>query len=318
MSVTKQLFTEKFRPKDLNQLIAPPRIKDLLKRGLVQNLLLYGTQGTGKSSTAFILANPKDDTTMYVNASSEGGVRTVREEIPRFCSAMSLIGGKEQLKCVILDEMDGASDEFFKALRAVMEKYAHVARFVATCNFIQKIPPPVQDRFHLVSFDPIDQEEEEYLIKEYMKRAAIILNAAKIKYSNEILYKMIKNDFPSLRAVLTKIQSLYLSGVQELNETNYFINYDFVDLYKLCLAGPDKPYENYKLVVAEYSSKIDATLDALGIDFIEFLKKEAPAKIDKIPLIIIAVAEHQAQRSMVIDPLITLLSCIYKIQTILK
>lgn len=318
MSVTRELFTEKFRPKDLNQLIAPPRIKDLLKRGLVQNLLLYGTQGTGKTSTAFILANPKDDTTMYVNASSEGGVRTVREEIPRFCSAMSLIGGKEQLKCIILDEMDGASDEFFKALRGVMEKYAHVARFVATCNFIQKIPKPVQDRFHLVSFDPVGKEEEEYLIKEYMKRAAVILNAAKIKYTNEILYKMVKNDFPSIRAVLTKIQSLYLSGVQELNETNYFINYDFVDLYKLCLAGPDKPYENYKLIVAEYSSKIDATLDALGVDFVEFIKKEAPGKIEKIPLIIIAVAEHQAQRTMVIDPLITLLSCIYKIQTILK
>jgi len=318
MSVTKELFTEKFRPKDLNQLIAPPRIKDLLKRGLVQNLLLYGTQGTGKTSTSFILANPKDDTTMYVNASSEGGVKTVREEIPRFCSAMSLIGGKETLKCIILDEMDGASDEFFKALRGVMEKYAHVARFVATCNFIQKIPKPVQDRFHLVSFDPVGKEEEEYLIKEYMKRAALILNAAKIKYTDEILYKMIKNDFPSLRAVLTKIQSLYLSGVQELNKTNYFINYDFVDLFKICLAGPSKPYENYKLIVAEYSSKIDATLDALGIDFVEYLKKEAPNKIDKIPLIIIAVAEHQAQRTLVIDPLITLLSCVYKIQTILQ
>lgn len=318
MSVTKELFTEKFRPKDLNQLIAPPRIKDLLKRGLVQNLLLYGTQGTGKSSTAFILANPKDDTTMYVNASSEGGVRTVREEIPRFCSAMSLMGGKEQLKCIILDEMDGASDEFFKALRGVMEKYAHVARFIATCNFIQKIPEPVQDRFHLVAYDPVNQDEEKYLIGEYMKRASAILKAAKIEYTEEILYKMIKNDFPSFRAVMNKIQSLYLSGVKELNEGNYYINYDFVDLYKLCLAGPDKPYENYKIVVAEYSSKIDATLDALGVDFVEFIKKEAPAKIDKIPLIIIAVAEHQAQRTLVIDPLITLLSCIYKIQTILK
>lgn len=317
MSVVQELFTEKFRPKNLNQLIAPPRIKSLLDKGLVQNLLLYGTQGTGKSSTAFILANPKDDTTMYVNASSEGGVKTVREEIPRFCSAMSLTGGRETLKCVILDEMDGASDEFFKALRGVMEKYAHVARFIATCNFIAKIPLPVQDRFHLVSYDPINQEEEKYLIGEYMKRSAAILDAAKIKYTEDILLKMVKNDFPSLRAVMTKIQSLYLSGVKELNEGNYYINYDYVDLFNLCLAGPDKPYENYKLIVAEYSSRIDDTMSALGIDFVEYLKKEAPAKIEKIPLIIIATAEHQAQRTMVIDPLITLLSLVMKLQMVL-
>ena len=318
MTVVKELFTEKFRPQNLNQLIAPPRIKDVLQRGLVQNLLLYGSHGTGKSSTAFILADRKADTTMYVNASSEGGVKTVREEIPRFCSAISLMGGKESLKCIILDEMDGASDEFFKALRAVMEKYSNVARFVATCNFIDKIPPPVQDRFLLVKYEPVNKEEENFLISEYMKRAAAILNAAKIEYTEEVLEKFIRNDFPSFRAVTTKIQSFYLAGVKELDPSRFNINHDFIDLYKLCLAGPDKPYENYKIVVSEYANKIDDTLNGLGTSFIEYIKKEAPAKVDKIPLIIIAVAEHQAQRTMVIDPLITLLSAIYKIQTILK
>lgn len=111
MSVTRELFTEKFRPKDLNLLIAPPRIKDELSRGLVQNLLLYGSPGVGKSSSLFILANPKDDTTMYVNGSSEGGVETVRRDIPRFCASMSLMGGKEQLKCVIIDECLEESEE---------------------------------------------------------------------------------------------------------------------------------------------------------------------------------------------------------------
>ena len=51
---------------------------------------------------------------------------------------------------------------------------------------------------------------------------------------------------------------------------------------------------------------------------IEYLKNYVPAKLDKVPVIIIAVAEHQAQRTLVIDPLVTLLSCIFKIQTILK
>jgi len=318
MNTVNQLFTEKFRPKDLGQLIAPPRIKNELNKGLVQNLLLYGSAGTGKTSTLFILANPKDDTTMYVNASSEGGIKTVREDIPKFCATMSLESGREKLKCVILDEIDGASDDFFKALRAVMEKYAHVARFIASCNYIQKIPEPVQSRFNCISFDPINNDEEVYIIGEYKKRVSAILGAAKITFTDEILEKFIRNDFPDMRSLMNKIQSFYLQGVKELNAKNFNINFDFVDLFKLCLAGTDKPYENYKLITGEYSSRIDDAMSALGMDFVEYLKSNVPAKIDKIPLIIIAVAEHQAQRTLVIDPLITLLSAVFKIQTILK
>ena len=316
MSVTKDLFTEKFRPQDLGQLIAPPRIKDELSRGLVQNLLLYGSAGTGKTSTLKILA--KGYTTLYIDASSEGNIQTIKDRIGNFCSTMSLLDGKESLKCVILDEMDGASASFFQALRGPMEKYHHIARFIASCNFIAKIPEPIQDRFNCISYDPIDNEEENYVIEEYKIRVSKILTACKITFTPEILDKFVRNDFPSLRSLMNKIQSFYLRGITELNAKNFNINYDFVDLFNMCLAGPGKPYENYKLIVSEYSSKIDDVLNALGSDFIEYLKHNAPAKLDKIPVIIIAVAEHQAQRTLVIDPLVTLLSLIMKIQMILE
>jgi len=316
MSTIQELFTEKFRPKDLGQLIAPPRIKTELSRGLVQNLLLYGSAGTGKTSTLFILSKPY--TTLYINASIERGIDTLRDKIGKFCATISLEGGKEKLKCVILDEIDGATPEFFNAFKASMEKYSNVARFIASCNYIQKIPDPIQSRFNCISFDPINTEEENYIIEEYKKRVSIILNATKITYTDNILDKFVRNDFPDMRDLMNKMQSFYLQGIKELNAKNFNINYDFIDLFKLCLAGPEKPYENYKLVVGEYSSKIDDTLNAMGIDLIEYIKSNAPEKMDKIPLIVIAVAEHQAQRTFVIDPLITLLSCVYKIQTILK
>ena len=73
MTVINQLFTERFRPKDLGQLIAPSRIKNELDKGLIQNLLLYGSAGTGKTSTLFILSQPY--TTMYVDASKEGNIK---------------------------------------------------------------------------------------------------------------------------------------------------------------------------------------------------------------------------------------------------
>jgi len=316
MSVVNELFTEKFRPKDLGQLIAPDRIKNELNKGLVQNLLLYGSAGTGKTSTLRILAKPH--TFLYINASEERGIDVLREKIGRFCSSISLEGGKEKLKCVILDEIDGATPEFFNAFKASMEKYSNVSRFIASCNFIQKVPIAIQSRFNCISFDPINNDEENYIIGEYKTRVGKILTAAKVEHTDEILEKFIRNDFPDMRSLMNKIQSYYLQGVTELNAKNFNINYDYVDLFNLCMQGPEKPYENYKLIVSEYSSRIDDALNALGSDFIEYLKNNAPNKMDKLPLIIIATAEHQAQRTLVIDPLITLLSCVFKIQTILK
>jgi len=317
MSTVNQLFTEKFRPQELSSLILPPRIRNQLSKGLIQNLLLFGSAGNGKTSALFILA--KNYPTLFLNASQEGGIDILRNRITRFCSTISLEGGKEKLKCVILDEIEGASEEFFKALRAIMEKFASTTRFIASTNYIQKIPEPVgKSRFHYISFDPINNEEETYLIEEYKKRITLILNAAKIKFNDEILDKFVRNDFPDMRSLLNKIQSFHLSGIKELNSKNFNINRDYEDLFKMVLSKPDRPDENYKIIIGEYGSRVDETLYALGNDLINYIMSNVPEKIDKIPLIAIAVAEYQAQRTMVIDPLITLCACCFKLQTILN
>jgi DNA polymerase III delta prime subunit len=317
MSSINELFTEKFRPKNLNQLIVPERTRNQLSKGLIQNLLLYGSAGTGKTSTLFILA--ENHPTLYINASSEGGIGTIREKISSFCSTISLDGGKENLKCVILDELDGASEEFFKALRAVMERYSGTARFIASCNYIQKIPEPVrQSRFLPISYDPINKEEENYMMGEYVKRIAAILTAAKIEFTPDVLAKFVKNDFPDLRALMNKIQALYLAGIKKLDETNFNTNFDFKDLFDLCLHTNSKPYDNYKFIINQYGSRVDDSLSALANDFPEYLKNVSPEKEDKLPMVLIAVAEYQFQKPFVIDPLVTLLACCYKIQQILK
>ena len=318
MTIVKDLFTEKFRPKTLSDLIAVPRIKNEFDKGLTQNLLLHGTAGTGKTSALFILRQPH--THMYINASSEGRIDTIREDISKFCSTMSLMDtGKESLKCVVLDELDGASDEFFKALRAVMEKFSKSARFIASCNYISKIPEPVQSRFNCVSFDPINNEEELYVMAEYQKRIHKILGAAKIEFDTETLVKFVKNDFPDMRSLLNKVQSFYNQGITKLDPKFFNINYNYEDLFKLCLEGnTEKPYENYKLVVSEYSSRVDEALGVLGSDFPEYVKNHHPDKLAKLPMVVIALAEYQFQKAFAIDPMITLLAAIFKIQTILS
>lgn len=311
-----ELFTEKFRPKDLSTIILLPRIREEVNKGLIQNLLFFGISGTGKSSLMHILA--KGHPSILINASSERGIEEVRERISRFCSTISLEDGKENLKCIMMEEFEGATPQFMDALKAVMEKYAHLARFIATTNHVHKVPYEMQSRFNYQSFDPINSEEEEYLIGEYKKRVSLILKAAKITFNDEILTKFIMNDFPDLRRLMNKMQSFYLRGITELNPKNFNINYDYVDMFNLCLQKPDKPYEIYKLVISEYSSRVDEALSALHSDFPEYLRNNTSNKINKLPLVLIAIAKYQYQKSFVIDPIITLEACIFELQTILN
>ena len=211
---------------------------------------------------------------------------------------------------------DGATDEFHKSLRASMERFASTSRFIASCNHIQQIPEPIQSRFHLISFDPINNDEELFLKSEYKKRIALILDAIKITYTEETLSKFVDNDFPDMRTLMEKVQSFYFRGIKELNPNDFNINFDFKDLFDLCLSKPD-PINNYKFIINQYSSRIEESLIALGRSFPEYLKSIAPNKIDKLPLVLIAIAEYQYQQEFVIDKLITLLACCFKLQQIL-
>lgn len=317
MSIVTDLFTERFRPIKLEQLIAPKRVRKQLEKGLIQNILLYGSPGTGKTSTLFILA--QGHPYLYINASNERGIELLREKIPTFCSSISLMDGQENLKCVILDELDGATGEFFGAFKSAMERFSGTTRFIASCNFLPKIPEAIREsRFLQIAYDPINDTEKNYLISEYKKRVGAILKAANIAFTDYELEKFVMNDFPDLRAILNKIQSLYLREVKELTPENMATSSNFSDLFRLCMEPPSKPYENYKFIVNQYGSRVDEALTTLGNDFPEYLKNMAPAKLDKLPGVLIETAEFQYKKSFVIDPLICLLALVFRIQQILN
>lgn len=317
MQSLNQLYTEKYRPKDLEDLILPERVMQKFKDGLVQNTLFAGSPGTGKTSTAKAIVNQFELPYLYINASTDTSVDVIRTRIIDFCSTVSIMDKPGTFKVVILDEVDGVSDQFFKALRATMEQFASNSRFIATCNYINKIPDPVLSRFEVINFD-FDKEEESELTKKYIKRVYNICKAEGMEIEKDALVEFVRRNFPDLRSTLNKLQGFKTQGTTKIkvDDVKRF-NSVFKDVFDLVFKETD-PVKNYQFLVSNYSNRVDDVLNAMGDEMIEYIKTEQPNSVKHIPQIIILVAKYQQQRVDVIDPVISMLSCVYEIQTIVR
>lgn len=313
----QELLTEKLRPKKFEHLVLPQRIKDALGNGkLQQNVLFYSSPGTGKTSAAKVLVVGAPY--LYINASDEGNVETIRTKITNFCSTISVMDGLDgshvPIKFVILDEIDGGSDQFYKALRATIEKFAKNTRFIATCNFINKVPDAVRSRFENINFDFVNKEEENEVREQWSARMGTLMSKLGIQATEGALNEFVERNFPDMRSALNKIQSFTIQGLSVLTVDKVReLNWSFLDLYKVIMRKPN-PVETYKYVVSELSQKVDDAMDALGNEFILWLEKEHPEKIGIIPHIIIASIDHQSKRNVVIDQVGCLTSLVFTIQ----
>lgn len=317
MQSLNQLFTEKYRPKNLQDLILPDRVMSKFKDGLVQNMLFAGSPGTGKTSCAKAIVNQFNLPYLYINASTDTSVDVIRTRIIDFCSTVSIMDAPGSFKVVILDEVDGVSDQFFKALRATMEQFASNSRFIATCNYINKLPDPILSRFEVINFD-FDKEEESELTKKYIRRVYEICNQEGMSIEKEALVEFVRRNFPDLRSTLNKLQGYKTQGTKNITvEDVKKFNSVYKDVFELVFNESD-PAKNYQLLVSNYSNRVDDVLQSLGEDFVEYIKQEQLQSVKHIPQVIISVAKHQAQRVHVIDPVITMLSCVYDIQGIVK
>jgi DNA polymerase III delta prime subunit len=311
--MVNQLLTEKLRPRELKHMILPDRIRNLFDgKPLAQNVLLAGSPGCGKTTLAKILA--ANSPHLFINVSDESSVDVIRTKINDFCSTLSIMDGKSALKVVILDEFDGASDQFYKALRGTIEKFAKNARFVATCNWIAKVPEAIQSRFEVINFDPVNSEEEQGLKEEWRKRITLILNKLSISIDEEALNVFERDFFPDLRSALNKIQAWSIEGLKRIDAKKVKdSSYSHEELYRLICEGKN-PIENYQFVVSQYSGKVDSVMLALGNEFVGWIQHNRPDLSRIIPSVIVMIAEHQAQRMLVIDPIVSLLALVYKIQ----
>lgn len=311
-----QLLTEKLRPKEIRHMILPPRIRSLFEeKGLNHNVLLAGSPGCGKTTLAKILSSNLPH--LFINVSDESSVDTIRTKINDFCSTISIMDGKSSKKVVVLDEFDGASDQFYKALRGTIEKFAGNTRFVATCNWLNKVPDAIQSRFEVINFDPITPKEEENLREEWKNRIKLILGKLNISIDEESLSEFEKEYFPDLRSSLNRIQSWMIEGVKEIDISRISDSgWSYDELYNMLFDSKD-PVKNYQVIVGQYSTKVDEVMAALGEEFISWVIKNKSSHAKIIPGVIVLVAEHQAQRQVVIDPVVSLLALMFNIQKLI-
>ena len=134
----------------------------------------------------------------------------------------------------------------------------------------------------------------------------------------DALVEFVRRNFPDLRSTLNKLQGYKTQGTTNITITDVKkFNSVYKDVFELIFNETD-PVKNYKHLIGEYSNRVDDILQTLGEEFIEYIQSEKPNAIRHIPQVAVTVAEHQAQRNLVIDQAITMLSCVYKLQEIVR
>ena len=308
------LWEEKYRPQNLKELIIPQRIRTIFENGVVQSMLLYGTAGIGKTSAAKAICKQFQHNTLYLNMSETTGVDTIRETIMEFAMNQSILHYDNPIKVVILDEMDGMSQQAYAALRATMEKCSVNTRFIGTCNYIEKIPEPIQSRFLMIDFNFTSEEINE-VTKGQLLRVVEICRKEGLNITKEAVAKLVLTYYPDFRSIVKKLQRFSLEG-----KTNVSVDdikdsaSEYAELYDMIITQ-DNPVENYKFVMKKYSNCVDEAIAALGYPFVEYILKSKPNIMDKIPVITILNAKYQQNLKNCIDPVVVLLANIFELQT---
>jgi len=313
-STIKELYTEIFRYKDIDMMFLPDRVRAALSSGLNTNIFLYGPAGTGKSTIARILCEGKE--TLRLNGSSENGIDVIRNRVVSFATTFSLVGGKEGVKVVYIDEADGLTEAAWDALRETIEHYASHVRFVCTCNKIDKIPMPIKSRFNCIALYPINHEEEEQVIVGYEGLVKAILTKKEIAFTDDDVHAFVKSVFPDMRTILNSLQVIVESGTKTFTRGAVAASFDATDLFNIIMNGGD-PVENYKFVMTNYSTTVDDAMCAISKQFVTHLYTVAPELSPKVPYIVIVTGEHMAQLPTAIDKCVVLMSCIFKLQLII-
>ena len=211
------LWVEKYRPTTLDTYIGNEHLKSkvsvYLESGDLPHLLLYGKAGTGKTTLAKLLVNNIECDYMYINASDENSVDTVRTKVRGFALTM----GFKDYKIIILDECDYITPNAQAALRNLMETFSKHCRFILTCNFVERIIDPIQSRCQ--SFQVIPPSKKEVAI-----HMTNILKEEDVVSKMDDIAGLVNAGYPDIRRVINSAQRNVVKGRLKLDTSSIIQN----------------------------------------------------------------------------------------------
>lgn len=305
--MSEDLLVEKYRPQNLDDLVIDEKVKKIIRNfgKDIPHLLLTGVAGTGKTSLAkIIVKNILDCDFLYINASDESGVDTIREKVIGFAQTMSFDGG---LKVVILDEADGISKQAQGILRNVMESYASTTRFILTGNYKHKIIPALQSRCQSLSLHTP--------LKDVTRRCLEILKKENIQIpenQKRSLIELIRSHYPDIRKCINELEKYSKSGVLSIEtkkDTNQVMDLIYTNLKtKDTLKTRKFLIENEELFDSDHESLLKDLLNHFyDLEIDDTIKKQA----------ILIIADNLFKMMSVTDREICCIACLLQLEELL-
>lgn len=300
------LFVEKYRPATVKDCILPQNLKSMFQQIVdtkeIPNMILSGGPGCGKTTVAKAICKELGVDYIFVNASENGNIETLRTTVRNFASTVSF--GDEKIKVVILDEGDYLNPQSFQpSLRGLMEEFAGNCRFIITCNYKNRIIAPLHSRCSVIDFK-IPGKEKPKMASELLTRIKFILENEKIEYDEKIVAELVIKFFPDFRKILGDLQTYSKSGKIDVGILT-IKDASFKELIKFM---KEKNFTEVRKWVAENSSEDPNLLFRKLYDSMD----EHIEKASK-PEFILILSEYQYKLAFVADQEICLAACMVEI-----
>ena len=298
------LWVEKYRSQTLEDYVGNEQIKTAISQYLgqndIQNFLFYGPPGTGKTTLAKLIVNSLDCDYMYINASDENGIDTIRDKVKGFASVASF----KPLKVVILDEADYITINGQAALRNVIETYSRTTRFILTCNFIERVIDPLQSRCQVLKIVPPSK-------KDVAKHIVNILKKEEVTYENQDIIDVVNYYYPDVRKVLNTLQASSTEGKVNLDKS-VLASSNYKNQILEELKSPNtKSFNTIRQILADSGSN---EFDDLFRYLYDKVEEYAPMYVGEV---IVHIEEYQYHSNFRIDKEINIMALFSKIFSLL-
>ena len=305
-NLSNTLWVEKYRPDNLDTYIGNKHLKEkvsaYLESGDLPHLLLYGKAGTGKTTLAKILVKNIECDYLYINASDENNVDTVRNKVKNFASTM----GFKDYKIIILDECDYITPNAQAALRNLMETFSKHCRFILTCNFVERIIDPIQSRCQ--SFQIIPPSK-----KEVAKHVHGILLKEDVMSNMEDLKVLIDSGYPDIRRVINVSQRNVVKNKLKLDTTSIIQNDYKLKLLKILKTQDKKTaFKDIRQLLLDNKITDFADLFRLLYDKVDDWGKGHVAEC------ILIIARYELSDSQVVDKEINAMAMLIELLGVIK